>query len=230
MIKGHLDLLLGGHELVQGMVPGFELLEVDPDSLVLVPIGNEPAAPGIAEEVSLQPAGQAIFAGGADEPIGDQDERPVGERHTLGLTERRVEDGPQPELVEQGPDDEDRPPGRGVEDVGVFDLGGVRAVPAEEPLELGWDLDKEVLAAKVGESALLNLAVVAIGLDDADILVDRAAGGPDFDGSEVHVVKYHDKYRRNQGRIPKIPATLRLILSLRFSGKNAGGRSKNLGK
>ncbi len=107
---------------------------MDPDSLVLVPIGNEPAAPviaeevdlpgisanagengprpvrrptnpgmlapknGRAEEVGLQPAGQAMFAGGADEPIGDQDERPVGERHTLGLTERRVEDGPQPAI------------------------------------------------------------------------------------------------------------------------------------
>jgi len=78
-----------------------------------------------------------MFAGGADEPIGDQDERPVGEPHALGLTERRVEDGPQPELVEQGPDGEDRPPGGGVEDVGVFGLAGVRSVPAEEPLELG---------------------------------------------------------------------------------------------
>ena len=46
--------------------------------------------------------------------------------------------------------------------------------------------------AEVGEGALLDLTVVAIGLDDADILVDRATGGPDFDGSEVHVVKYHD--------------------------------------
>src|SRR5208337_3885988 len=66
MIEGHLDLLLGGHELIEGAVPGLKLLEVDPDSLVLVPIGNEPAAPAIAEEVSLQPAGQAMFAGGAD--------------------------------------------------------------------------------------------------------------------------------------------------------------------
>ena len=56
MIEGHLDLLLGGsHELIEGAVPGLELLEVDPDlRLELVPIGNEPAAPAIAEEVSLQ--------------------------------------------------------------------------------------------------------------------------------------------------------------------------------
>ena len=137
MIEGHLDLLLGRHELIESAVPGLELLEVDPDSLVLVPVGHEPAAPAIAEEVGLQPAGQAMFAGGADEPIGDQDERPVGERHTLGLTERRVEDGPQPELVEQGADGEDRPPGGGVEDVGVFGLTGVGSIPAKEPLEFG---------------------------------------------------------------------------------------------
>ena len=77
----------------------------------------------------------------------------------LSLTERCVEDGPEPKLVEQGPDGEDRPPGGGVEEVGVFDLGGVRSVPAEEPLELGEDLDQEVLAAEVGESALLDPAL-----------------------------------------------------------------------
>ena len=55
----------------------------------------------------------------------------------LGLTERRVEDGPQPELVEPGPDGEDRPPGGSVEDVGVFGLTGVGSVPAKEPLEFG---------------------------------------------------------------------------------------------
>jgi hypothetical protein len=41
---------------------------------------------------------------------------------------------------------------------------------------------------------LLDLAIVAIGFDDTDILVDRAVRGPDFDGSEVHVAEYHDMY------------------------------------
>src|SRR4029077_12840053 len=108
-----------------------------------------------------------------------------------------VEDGPQPKLVEQSADGEDRPPGGGVEELGVL---GVRWFPAEEPLELGQDLDQEVLAAEVGEGALLDLAVVAIGLDDADILVNRATGRPDFDGSEVHVVKYHDGTDENQAQ------------------------------
>ena len=67
-------------------------------------------------------------------------------------------------------------------------------VVTEQSLELGENLGQEILAAQVGHGALLDLAVVTIGFDDADILVDRAAGGPNFDGSEVHAVKYHDKH------------------------------------
>jgi hypothetical protein len=94
-------------------------------------------------------------------------------------------------LVEQGADGEGRPPGGGIEDVGIGGPGFGR-IAAEESAELGEDLDEEVLAAEVGEGALLDLAGLAEGLDDADVLVEGAAGGPDFDGSQVHVVKYHD--------------------------------------
>ncbi len=90
------------------------------------------------------------------------------------------------------------------------------------------DLSKKVLATQVGEGALLNLAVVANGLDDADIVVDRAIGGPDFDGSQVHVVKYHDGNRGNQGQIAETSADSSEILSLHFSGKERGGRSKTV--
>ena len=109
---------------------------MDPDSLVLVPIGNEPAAPAIAEEVSLQPAGQAMFAGGADEPIGDQDNARLANGTPLALpTARRGWSTAR--VGRTGPDGEDRPPGGGVEDVGVFGLTGVGLVPAKEPLEFG---------------------------------------------------------------------------------------------
>jgi hypothetical protein len=63
---------------------------------------------------------------------------------------------------------------------------------AEQALKLGKQLHEQVLAAQLGEGALLDLAVVAKGLDDADIFIDRAVGGPDFDGSELHVDEYHD--------------------------------------
>ena len=78
-----------------------------------------------------------MFAGGADEPIGDQDERPVGERHTLGLTGTASRMVHSPSWSNRAQDGEDRPPGGGVEDVGVFGLTGVGSVPAKKPLEFG---------------------------------------------------------------------------------------------
>ena len=121
-------------------------------------------------------------------------------------------------MIEQGPDDEDRPPGGGIDDVEIFGFAVLPgAVAAEEPLELGEDLDQEVLAAEVGDGALLDLAVVAIGFDDADVLVDRAAGGADFDGSEVHAVKYHDRMNRNQATNSANLRETSPMLSLRIS-------------
>ncbi len=201
MIEGQFDLFLGGHELIEGAVPGLELPEMDPDPLVLVPVGHEPPAPAIADEIGLQPAGQAVFAGRAGEAIGDQDEGPVGERHALGLAQRRVEDGPEPELVEQGAEGEDWPPGGGIEDIEIVVRICLRVgIVAEQAFQLGEHFGEQIHAAQIGDGALLDLAVVAIGFDDADILVHRAAGGPDFDGSEVHVVKYHDELTGNQAK------------------------------
>src|SRR5512135_1720455 len=101
-----------------------------------------------------------------------------------------------PNWSKQGAEDEDRSPGGGIEDVGIGSLGdgGSRgSIAAQESLELGEDFGEEVLATQVGDGALLDLAVLAIGFDDADVFVDHAVGGPDFDGAEVHAVKYHDK-------------------------------------
>jgi hypothetical protein len=50
---------------------------------------------------------------------------------------------------------------------------------AEQAFQLWEDFREQVLAAQIGNGALLDLAVVAIGFDDADVLVNRAAGGPD---------------------------------------------------
>jgi len=142
-----------------------------------------------------------VFASGAGEAIGDQDERPVGERHALGLSQGRVEDGPEPELVEQSADSQNWPPSRGIENIEiVFPRRPRVGIVAEQASQLGEHLRQQVHAAQIGEGALLDLAIVAIGFDDADILVDRAAGGPDFDSSEIHVVKYHDVMSGNQAK------------------------------
>src|SRR5262249_13640178 len=73
---------------------------------------------------------------------------------------------------------------------------------------------RSVLAAEVGDDALPDLAVFAVGFDDADVFVDGAAGGADFDGPGIHGRlqaseegrcpathrnHYHDGLRRDQG-------------------------------
>ena len=56
----------------------------------------------------------------------------------------------------------------------------MRDLPGEEPPEFGEDVDEEVFSSEVGDDALLDLAAVTVGFDDADIFVDGAAGGADF--------------------------------------------------
>jgi hypothetical protein len=112
-----------------------------------------------------------------------------------------VEDGPKAELVEQGPDDEDRPPGRGIDDLGIGGRGVFGPAAGKESLEFGEDVDEEVLAAEVGDDALLDLAAVTVGFDDADLFVDGAAGGADFDGARVHESDYHDETRGHKGNL-----------------------------
>jgi hypothetical protein len=47
----------------------------------------------------------------------------------------------------------------------------------------GEDFDEKVLAAEVGDDAMLDLADFTEGFDDADVFVDGTAGGADFAGS-----------------------------------------------
>jgi hypothetical protein len=108
-------------------------------------------------------------------------------------------------LVEQGVDRENRPPGRGIEDIGLPRcIGLVAEVSAEQSLELGQDLGEQIFAAQIGDDALLDPAVLAIGFDDADVFVDVAAGRTDLDGSRVHADKYHDMKARSQGKNSEI--------------------------
>ncbi len=158
VIKSNLDLFLGGHELIEGSVPGFQLAEVDADPLVLVPFGKEPSPPAVADEVGLQPAGQAVFAGGMDQAIGDQNKDPVGKRHAFGVAQCGVQDGPQSQLIEEGTNGEDRSPGGGSDDVQIFglvSLGG--GVLAEQALKLGQHFRQEILAPRSATVRCLTL-------------------------------------------------------------------------
>ena len=175
------------------------------DAPPLVPVGDKASAFAVADEVGFEPAGEAMLTGGSDEPVGDEHEGAVGEGDAFGASEVLVEDVPETELLEEGADDEDRSPVRGVEDLGLCrDAGFEGWLAGEEPLEFGEEFADQVLASEIGDNALLDLTVVAVGFDNADVFVDRAAGRADFDGSGVHEGNYHDEVSGNQGEIRRL--------------------------
>ena len=85
-----------------------------PNASVLVPLRHKPAAFAVTDKVGLEPASDAVLTAGTDKAIGHEREREVGERHILRLPQRFIEDLPEAELVEQGPDGKDWPPRRSI--------------------------------------------------------------------------------------------------------------------
>src|SRR3954451_10514555 len=118
VVEGDFDPALGREELVEGAVPGVELAGMDADPAAPVRVGEEASALAVADEVGLEPAGEPVLAGRGDEPVGDEHEGAVGEGDAFGVPEVLVEDVPEAQLVEQGLDDEDGPPGRSIADLG----------------------------------------------------------------------------------------------------------------
>jgi hypothetical protein len=72
MVERQLDPVPGREELVEGAIPGIELAGRDADPPPLVPVGEEASSPAVADEVGLEPAGQAVHAGRGDEAVGGQ--------------------------------------------------------------------------------------------------------------------------------------------------------------
>ena len=75
----------------------------------------------------------------------------------------------------------------------------IEEMHATETYGFAEDLEEEILSSEVGDDALLDLTVFAVGFDDADVFVDGAAGRADLDGSRVHENQYHDELQRIQG-------------------------------
>ncbi len=64
----------------------------------------------------------------------------------------------------------------------AFQLGGA----FQDATQVRKQGAEHVAAAQIGDDALLDLAVFAVGLHDAQVFVDGAVGGRDFDGPDVH--------------------------------------------
>jgi hypothetical protein len=138
-----------------------------------------------------------VLTGRSDEVVGDEHEAAVGEGNTSGPAEVLIQNVPEAQLLEQGADDEDGPPIRGITDLGFSRVAGFdNRFPGKQSAELGEYLDKEILASEVGENALLDLAALAVGFNDANVFVDGAVGGANFDGSGIHACDYHDTPQR----------------------------------
>ena len=120
----------------------------------------------------------------------------IGQKHkdTLGVggpvpgtRQQLVEDAPQPELLEKRTHDQGGAPGRGIENldgIRIFTAGRGRA--EQGALKFGQQRSENILATEVGDDALFDFAIVAIGFDNADVLVDGAVGGRDLDGADEH--------------------------------------------
>jgi hypothetical protein len=158
VVQRHFDLFLGLVQLIERAIPGVELAGVHPHPITLVPVRNESPPHAIAHVVGLQPTTQTMFACGTDQPIGDEHKRSVRERNTFSSPETLVEDAPEAELLEEGPDRENRSPRRGVEDLRIGRCDFLRiALTAQESLELGKDRGEQILAAKSAIMRCLTL-------------------------------------------------------------------------
>ena len=145
-------------ELVEGAIPGVELAGMDADPSALVPMRNEATALAVADEIGLEPAGEPMLTGRGDEPVGDEHEGAVGEGDALGEPEVLVEDRPEAELVEQGPNDKDRPPGRGIDHVRVGGIAGVAlASPSRSRRSLGSSSTRRSLRPRSATTRCLTL-------------------------------------------------------------------------
>jgi hypothetical protein len=186
----HLDLLLDGDETIKRAIPGIELAVMHLHAATPMPVRHEASALPIANEIGFQPARQTMLAAWTDEPIGNQHESAIGVRDVcLGGAEQTVKQFPQAQLLEQSADDQERAPGRGIENIdgmGIFTRQ--RWLAEQHPLQLRQQGRQQILATEIGDDSLLDLAVLAVRFDDADVLVDRAVGGRDFDGANEHAM------------------------------------------
>jgi hypothetical protein len=202
------------------------------DATAALPTRHKAPSVPVTDKVGLQPTRQAVFAAGPYQAISDQHESAIGIRNLgdivaeFGSAEMLVEDLPEAELIEQGPDEQNRPPVPGIENVHVGGLVGQAWFAAQDAFELGQKGLQEVLATEVGDHALLDLAVLAVGFDDADVLVDGPAGGGNFDRADIHEISIttaEGDGKRKSG----IAATNNVTT---FSSLAAAARGENLGK
>src|ERR1700691_5628953 len=131
-----------------------------------------------------------MLTGRPYQTIGQQDKNAIGKgRSFSGPGQQLVEDAPQTEAIEERPHGRDRPPGRGIDDLDGLRIFTRRHRRAEQSaFQLGQEKREEILATQISDDTLFDFAVVAVGFDDTDVLVDVAAGRRDFNDADIHAL------------------------------------------
>src|SRR5262249_32295074 len=98
---------------------------------------------------------------------------------------------------------------------------------AEQALELGQHRPQHILPAEVRDDALLDLAIFAVGFDDADVLVDGAVAGADLDRSGIHERAMASSAKRIRHVRPRsAPSITSLFRGFKVNSRRKLGRSR----
>ncbi len=209
-------------QLIQCPVPLLELAPHDAHArpttraaLGVVPPRRHPApTPAIAHEVRLQPPCQPVLARRGTQPVRHQHQGAIRQGHPVrgAAPALGIEDAVQPQLGPERARHEHRAPVPGAERVhGPRRAARGRArLAAQQPDERVQMRGEQILAPEVTDDALLVLAVLAVGLDEPDVLVLDASAAGRLDGAQEH---RHLLSRHSRRRCPR-ESTLFYVMSV----------------
>src|SRR3989304_256795 len=193
------------HRLWWGRPPAARGGRPPPPRSAAPPPRRPPAPPlAVADEIRLQPAGQAMLARRRAQPIGHQHQRTVRQGPTVArppaalAIENRVE----AQLPPQRPRHQHRAPIPRARRLHLArpPRGAPDRLPTQQTDERIKVRGEEILAAEIAHDALLGAAVLPVGFDEADILVLDALAAGRLHGAQEHRLLLSPHNRRNSAR------------------------------
>src|SRR5215469_3956998 len=194
------DLWLAFEQLVERAVPLLQLarLHAHPRCLAgfarraIAPCGDPASSLLVADKVGFQPAGKPMFAAWRDQPIGNQDKGSLTECYAVvpATPAELLEHARQAEFGPQAARNEYRSPVPSVERLNVFtaQIFARLNFPVQQSIEFV-EIEmrsQQILAAEIDDCAMLILAVLAIGFDDAHVLVFDPLGAGGANHAQIH--------------------------------------------
>jgi hypothetical protein len=179
---------------VEGPIPALPPRQIDPDAPARFPLGHDPAAAPVADEIGLQPGGQARLALRVAPPVGDEHQDAIGQRQALAPAPpvvAGIEDRLEPQFPPERSRHQPRSPARGL--LSLHGRAGRsrrrhRVVPAPQAHQGIEMRGQPIVATEVGDDALLSLTVLPVRFDEPDVLVGEAGAAAGPDRAQVHTL------------------------------------------